>query len=433
MPHPKTLAEVMSELRENPENNASQDNAFEYLQEKERGTASAEAQIAQEVLNLMRENPTFHKELTDKLEEPDRSKYEKAHLDELATAANRSGMDKLLHDFMGKKKKAAQTELKQLAENVFSKNAEEINEAAIGPESVRRDEEKCKYPDDFEPIEHTYNAENGNKVELKGAKYVPEHPTGKVVLVFTGSGMPAASQIGNIKDAYLEAGATVISLDYRGFGKSQEYDKEGNVVKTLPNEQTLNQDARAMYDYVLKSVPGVKPSDVILHGYSMGGPVAAKVAADIAAEHTEKGAAVKEEHRLGGLTLHSPVASSYEAALNVYGRDRMESFKSWLFGGGHNTRAHMRQLHSNDPELPVHYIGGGSGDWLSLESTRIDRDPKAKFVNSSTYKGDKGHLDKNVSSDDPGLREMAQKGRGAKLTLEPVKTQKPVERAAGKT
>ena len=38
---------------------------------------------------------------------------------------------KLLHDFMGKKKKAAQTELKQLAENVFSKNAEEINEAAV--------------------------------------------------------------------------------------------------------------------------------------------------------------------------------------------------------------------------------------------------------------------------------------------------------------
>ena len=64
---------------------------------------------------------------------------------------------------------------------------------------------------------------------------MPEHPTGKVVLVFTGSGMPAASQIGNIKDAYLEAGAAVISLDYRGCGKSQEYDKEGNEVKTLPN------------------------------------------------------------------------------------------------------------------------------------------------------------------------------------------------------
>ena len=55
MPNPKTLAEVMKALQENPENNASQDNAFEYLQEKERGTASAEAQIAQDVLNLIKE------------------------------------------------------------------------------------------------------------------------------------------------------------------------------------------------------------------------------------------------------------------------------------------------------------------------------------------------------------------------------------------
>ena len=431
MPNPKTLAEVMKALQENPENNASQDNAFEYLQEKERGTASAEAQIAQDVLNLMREDKAFRDELTAKLPEQDRPRYTKTHLDDLVTAANRSVMQKLLNDFFGTKKRAAKAELEQLAEGVFSKNAEEINETAIGGQTVRQDEKASQYPGNFEPIKHTYDAENGNRVSLKGAKYVPEHPTGKVVLVFTGSGSPAASQIGNIKDAYLEAGATVISMDYRGFGNSREYGKDGIDLKKTPNEQTFNQDARAMYDYVLKSIPGVKPSDIILHGYSMGGPVAAKVAADIAAENTKKGAAVKEEDRLGGLTLHSPVATSYEVSRNL-GYDRLESFKNWLFGGGFNTRAYMRKLHSNDPALPVHYIGGGSKDYLGLETTGIHRDPQAKFANSSAYKGNQGHLDKNVSPDDPGLRAMVQHGRSAQLAPQRTSTQAPVERAPGK-
>ena len=431
MPNRKTLADIIKELQNDSKDTAPQDNAFEYLQEKERGTASAEAQIAKDVLDLIRKDPTFHKELTAKLPEQDRPKYDQARLERLVTDANRTNFDKLIHDFLGKKRKAAKAELEQLAEGVFAKNAEGINEMAIGGRTARQNEKASQYPDDFEPIAHTYDAKNGNKVELKGAKYVPEHPTGKVVLVFTGSISPAASQIGNIKDAYLEAGATVISMDYRGFGNSKEYGKDGKEVEKTPNELTLNEDARVMYDYVLKSIPGIKPSDIILHGYSMGGPVAAKVASDIAAENAKKGAAVKEEDRLGGLTLHSPVATSYEVSRKL-GYDRLESFKNWLFGGGFNTRAYMRKLHSNDPALPVHYIGGGSKDYLALESTKIHQDPQAKFANSSAYKGDQGHLEKNVSSDDPGLRAMVQHGRSAQLAPQRTNTQAPVERAPGK-
>lgn len=432
MANPKTLAEIIEELQQSPQpaDEPSQDNAFAYLQNRERGTAGAEAQVMQEVTDLMTQNPTFRNDLVQKLPPAEQSKYQGERFEQLVTDANRGGLDKLMHDFLGRKRAAAKEELKHLTEEAYAHLSQEINNTAFGDRDYRRAD--IKYPDAHEPIRCTYTTEGGNTAELKGAKYEPENPTGKVVLVFTGSHSPAAGQIANIKDAYLEAGATVISMDYRGFGQSMEYGKDGNPVETPLSEQSLCQDGRAMYDHILKSIPGVKPCDIILHGFSAGGPVAARVASDIAAETAKKGGAAKEEDHLGGLTLHSPVATSYEAALQVRHEDRMTSFMGWLFGGGHNTRAHMRRLHSNDPALPVHYIGGNEQDWLSVQSTKIDKDPAARFANSSTFTGNGDHLAKNVTAEDPGLREMVQKGRRAQLNPARVKTQAPVEKPSKK-
>lgn len=429
MPGPKTLAELIEELQNNPTNDSEQDKVFDYIQDKERGTANTEAQTVQEVMDLMIKNPTFRNDLVGSLRKEEQPKYE--NFESLKTDAARSGMDKLKNDFFGCKKRAANKQLKQLAENAFSLRAKDINDTALGDDDARR--KGASYEGDFEPIEHTYETEKGNTVKLEGAMYKPKEPTGKVVLVFTGSRSPAAGQINQIKDAYLDSGATVISLDYRGFGKSMEYGKDGKAVDTPLGEQTLYQDGRAMYDYVLKQFPEVKPSDIILHGYSMGGPVAARVAADIAEETAKKGKSVKEEDRLGGVVLHSAISTSYEVATKLHGYSAAEGLSSWIFGGAYNTRSHMRQLYKNDPAMPVHYIGGDENyDFASPKNTKLDAIPDAKFANASTYHGTDHHMGKNVSAADPGLRAMVQNGRRAQLAPQRTSTQAPLERAPGR-
>jgi hypothetical protein len=62
---------------------------------------------------------------------------------------------------------------------------------------------------------------------------------------------------------------------------------------------------------------------------------------------------------------------------------------SWLTGGSYNTALYLRELAKYDPEIPIHFRGGGVGDDLSLEFTRLDRIPG--FRNATVYRGREGH------------------------------------------
>ncbi|SFN49723.1 MARTX multifunctional-autoprocessing repeats-in-toxin holotoxin RtxA [Xenorhabdus japonica] len=95
-----------------------------------------------------------------------------------------------------------------------------------------------------------------------------EHsPAKKVVLFIHGSGSSAEEQTSIIQNHYQKQGVDMLAVNMRGYGSS-----DGN-----PSEKGLYQDARTMFSYLVND-RGIKPENIIIHGYSMGGAVAADLA-----------------------------------------------------------------------------------------------------------------------------------------------------------
>lgn len=88
----------------------------------------------------------------------------------------------------------------------------------------------------------------------------------------------------------LEAGSSVLLLDYRGYGRS-----EGR-----PTERGFYEDAVAAYDWLVAQ--GYRPEQIVLHGESIGTPVATHVAV---------------KRRCAGLVLEAPFTSARAVAGKV--------------------------------------------------------------------------------------------------------------------
>ncbi|HDY7631809.1 TPA: MARTX multifunctional-autoprocessing repeats-in-toxin holotoxin RtxA [Vibrio vulnificus] len=116
--------------------------------------------------------------------------------------------------------------------------------------------------------------------------------SGKVVLFLHGSGSSAEEQASEIRNHYQKQGIDMLAVNLRGYGES-----DGG-----PSENGLYQDARTMFNYLVND-KGIDPSDIIIHGYSMGGPIAA----DLARYAAQNGQAVS------GLLLDRPMPSMTKA------------------------------------------------------------------------------------------------------------------------
>lgn len=112
--------------------------------------------------------------------------------------------------------------------------------------------------------------------------------SGKVVLFLHGSGSSAEEQASAIRNRYQKRGIDMLAVNLRGYGES-----DGG-----PSEKGLYQDARTMFNYLVND-KGIDPSNIIIHGYSMGGPIAA----DLARYAAQNGQAVS------GLLLDRPMPS----------------------------------------------------------------------------------------------------------------------------
>ncbi|EGR0524258.1 MARTX multifunctional-autoprocessing repeats-in-toxin holotoxin RtxA [Vibrio cholerae] len=117
-------------------------------------------------------------------------------------------------------------------------------------------------------------------------------PSGKVVLFLHGSGSSAEEQASAIRNHYQKQGIDMLAVNLRGYGES-----DGG-----PSEKGLCQDARTMFNYLVND-KGIDPSNIIIHGYSMGGPIAA----DLARYAAQNGQAVS------GLLLDRPMPSMTKA------------------------------------------------------------------------------------------------------------------------
>lgn len=114
---------------------------------------------------------------------------------------------------------------------------------------------------------------SGPRLKLAGRMYLPDE--GKA----NGAGGVFCVGFGGVKEwtpvglctLLAEAGYTMLSFDYRGFGGS-----EGERARLLPQEQV--EDTVCALEYLANHVPGVDPERIGLFGTSFGGSIAAMAA-----------------------------------------------------------------------------------------------------------------------------------------------------------
>jgi RTX toxin RtxA len=116
-----------------------------------------------------------------------------------------------------------------------------------------------------------------------------------VVLLLTGTAGCAEVQGRELAEMYSHGApqANVLSVNYRGFGES-----DGG----LPSRQSVYEDGHAMFNELLNM--GFKPEQIVVHGYSMGATVAAKI----------QESAQRQGMRLKAVVLDRPMTSVFEAA-----------------------------------------------------------------------------------------------------------------------
>jgi alpha-beta hydrolase superfamily lysophospholipase len=200
---------------------------------------------------------------------------------------------------------------------------------------------------------------------LAGYLYRPSGPvnTERLVIFFSGSDGSNAAMAGPLAQGYNLGGIALLGVDYRGFGGSGDSLDGASIT-----EAALYEDAQAIYRYAVTDL-GAGPEGVILYGFSLGGAVAAKLAADLA----EKGTIP------AGLVLHSSIRDMTRAAAGALSLPGPLALAAgWLggilTGGSYNTAAHLRRLSRVAPDIPIQFRGGSpeAGDELSLFETKLD-------------------------------------------------------------
>ncbi len=118
-------------------------------------------------------------------------------------------------------------------------------------------------PSDIPLEESTKNTKNSIKNNTAVSGHVKKNVT---VLFFHGNGGNISYNLDFIEMFY-NLGISTLIIDYRGYGKS-----EGK-----PDELGTYLDSDAAWDYLINE-KNIKPSEIVIYGRSLGGPIAARLA-----------------------------------------------------------------------------------------------------------------------------------------------------------
>ncbi|STQ90193.1 alpha/beta hydrolase [Iodobacter fluviatilis] len=105
--------------------------------------------------------------------------------------------------------------------------------------------------------------------QLNGRLYKTGNLEDKKTVIFIHGGtqnISADKQSSSLAETYNNNGYDVLAVNMRGYGKSDG----------LPSEKGMYSDAQVMFDYVHQTL-GIPVGDILIHGYSLGGPVAANL------------------------------------------------------------------------------------------------------------------------------------------------------------
>ncbi len=221
---------------------------------------------------------------------------------------------------------------------------------------------------------------------LKGYKYEPQSSSGifngKYVIFYSGSGSSNTYQVSNMIDKYTKEGATIIGVDYEGFGNSGKIVSSGKI-----RQKNIYSNAQTIYDYVRKKL-GVKSEDIIIHGFSLGGPVAAYVAANVS----------KKGDKINQLILQSSMKNTTNAAYDSLSNTNkfvqiMGTSGAYLFADNFDCEKELKRLYKFYPDIHLVICGGGKNDGLNLQKTKLDNFARKQgFKNLVVFNGTEGHL-----------------------------------------
>jgi alpha-beta hydrolase superfamily lysophospholipase len=139
-----------------------------------------------------------------------------------------------------------------------------------------------RFPDRFLPFTEAATARTPGSIGLRFADvwldagprgalvhgwWVPNGEGAPVVLLLPGTGRTMAASL-HVAAALHGAGAAVLMIDYRGFGRSE---------RNLPSEKSMLEDARAAWQQI-RWFQG-DPARSLIYGHSLGAAVALELAA----------------------------------------------------------------------------------------------------------------------------------------------------------
>jgi fermentation-respiration switch protein FrsA (DUF1100 family) len=151
--------------------------------------------------------------------------------------------------------------------------------------------------------------------------YLPYNHSTRTLLFLHGNG-GNISHRGESLRIFHRLGLNVLIIDYRGYGRS-----EGS-----PSENGLYQDSRSAWRY-LTVQRGIKPQDIVIFGRSLGGAVAAELAAEV---------------QPAALIIESSFSSTRDVAKKIFPLLSRLSYLRYDF----DAAAAIKQVHS--PILVLH-------------------------------------------------------------------------------
>jgi len=163
--------------------------------------------------------------------------------------------------------------------------------------------------------------------------FIPRSGSRQVLLFFHGNA-GNISHRGKSIAIFHRLGLNVFIIDYRGYGRS----------RGKASELGLYRDARAAWRYLTEE-RGLIPADIIVFGRSLGGVVAAKLAA---------------QERPGALILESSFSSAKDIARETFPLlSRLVVLRFDLDAAGYlrSARSPVLVLHSPDDEIIPYHLG----------------------------------------------------------------------------
>lgn len=219
-----------------------------------------------------------------------------------------------------------------------------------------------------------------------------------VVLLLTGSGGSAEDQGLDVASMYSEGGASVLSVNYGGYGSSPDCEV---------SEQSLNQDAQAMLEHLVAL--GYDPDKIVIHGYSLGGAVAGQLA----------GAYEQQGVRFRGLVQDRPMTSTYDGVMG-----HMNNPKGMLGGlvaektvGEMSGKSGMLDTDTSTRKVVTTDEGefANRGDKLRRKLEQQGHDVSGERTNKGHFE----HGEMIQKNQDP-LLELVRVGRDGKKITEPL-------------